>query len=110
MNRDYSEDLPDRNESSIPPQVQWFLSVCELATIYRPWLELNLGSEADNFCEGVVDYWWQHDELKKPTFEMIFHQPFGEKEWKLTDCPEQERIAYQKGAIIGYALAEEYDG
>ena len=107
--RNYGEDLPDRNGSDIPEQVQWFLSLCELANIYRPWLQDrgNLGGERDNFCEGVTTYWWDHDELEEPTFDMLFYKPLSsDKAWQ--GWPSQERIAYQKGAIVGYQLAERF--
>lgn len=106
-NRNYGEDLPDRNDSDVPEQVQWFLSVCELACIYHEWLEDNLGGPRDNFCEGVTDYWWGHDELEEPTFDMLFYKPLDPDEnWQ--GWPSQERIAYQKGAIVGYELAERF--
>lgn len=105
--RNYAEDLPDRNGSDIPEQVQWFLSLCELACIYHPWLQENLGTQKDNFCEGVTDYWWQGNELEEPTFDMLFHKPLDSSEpWQ--GWPSQERIAYQKGAIVGYELARRY--
>lgn len=106
--RDYSEDLPDRTGESIPEQVEWFLSMCELANIYRNWLEDNLGNEKDNFCEGVTDYWWNHDELEEPTFDMILDRGVFEHEKEWVNWPSKERIAYQKGAIVGYELAERY--
>lgn len=106
-NRNYGEDLPDRNGSDIPEQVQWFLSLCELACIYHEWLEDNLGNQKDNFCEGVTDYWWSHDELEEPSFDQLFYRPLDpDEQWQ--GWPSKERFAYQKGAIVGYELAERF--
>jgi hypothetical protein len=101
FDRNYANDLPDRNGSDIPAQVQWFLSVCELACVYQPWLQKHIGSGKDKFCEGVTDYWWDYDELEEPSLDMVFNIGRVRE-------PSQERIAYQKGAIVGYELAERY--
>lgn len=106
----YANKLPDRSDTDIPQEVQWFLSVCELATVYRPWLEVNMGGPVDNFCEGVVDYYWQGEEFEEPTFSMLFDDGlFGQTE-DIGNWPSAERIAFQKGAIVGYKLQEKYDG
>jgi hypothetical protein len=97
--RDCAETLPDRNDSDIPEQVQWFLSLCELANIWYEWMDENMDTERGKFCEGVVDYWWNSDMIE-PTMDMI--------QGKHTLPPDDERIAYQKGAIIGYELAERF--
>lgn len=103
--KNYAEGMPDRNDTDIPERVQWFLSVCELAHVYHEWLEQQIGTQKDSFCNGVVDYWWDHDTLEEPTFDMLFN-PLVDN--PAHDWPTQERIAYQKGAIVGYQLAEEY--
>lgn len=98
-NRNYADDLPDRNGSDIPEQVQWFLSLCELANIWHEWLDDHIETERSHFCEGVIDYWWNND-MVEPTMDML------QDDYYLP--PDDERIAYQKGAIVGYELAERF--
>lgn len=89
--------LPDRNHTDIPQQVQFFLSVCEVATISHRYQSVHLEEPQTNFCKGVVDYWWEsNDDLVEPTLEQLWRDPFD------------KRIAYQKGAMVGYLLREEF--
>lgn len=105
-NPNIARDLPDRNGSDIPPQVQWFLSMCETAVIWYRYVDLHHGEPQDKFCQGVVDYWWG-DTLEEPTFEMLFKRhPFSDEQW--SGWPSYERFCYQQGAIVGYELKERF--
>lgn len=104
---DLTEWLPDRNDSDIPENVQWVLSLAEMAVGWDKYAREHMGEEQDRFFEGVVDYWWEYEDLEEPTFEQLFRtNPFNDKSWQ--GWPSQERIAYQKGAIVGYELAERF--
>jgi len=97
--RDCTEYLPDRNDTDIPENIQWFLSVCELANIWYGWIDRNLDTEKSEFCEGVVDYWWNSDMIA-PTMDMVTDKHRLPR--------DEKRIAYQKGAILGYELAKRF--
>lgn len=99
--------LPDRNATDIPESVQWFLSVCEVAIAWERYARDHMGEEQDRFCRGVVDYWWDYEDMNEPHFGMIFQKPLDSHDrWK--GWPSKREFAYQKGAIVGYKLAEEY--
>lgn len=100
--------LPDRNGSNLPRQVQFFLSLCEASMASHRYQEKHLEETQTKFCEGVVDYWWDdNDDLVEPTLEDLWKDPFDSSEtWQR--WPSQNRIAYQKGAIVGYQLSERY--
>lgn len=99
--------LPEHDES-LPHQVRFFLLLCETATASERYQRMHLEEPQTKFCEGVVDYWWDdNDDLVEPTLEDLWKDPFDSREphqrW-----PTQERVAYQKGAIIGYQLSERF--
>lgn len=96
--------LPDRNHTDIPQGVQFFLSLCEAATISHRYQDWYLEEPQTYFCEGVVDYWWD-EELVEPTWEMLFRQDLS---GELHGMPPHSRFCYQQGAIVGYQLREEY--
>lgn len=98
MKNDIHASLPDRNSSEIPENVQWLLSICEMTSIYRHWLDKNMNTEADQFCNGLSDYWWDYEVLDEPHFGML----------SAVEKQNNERVAYQNGAIIGYELADLY--
>lgn len=101
-----AEVLPDRNDSDIPQQVQWFLSVCEAAVASYRWGKEHYDSPAFHFTAGVVDYWWE-DDLIEPRFEMLFRRPLDPDErWE--GFPSYKRFCYQQGAKVGYQLREQY--
>jgi len=104
-----SDLLPDRRDSDLPPQVQFFLSVVEAAMASHRYQAKHLDEPQTYFCEGVLDYWWQdNEELVEPRFEQLFRRPLREDgEWE--GYPSHKRFCYQQGAILGYQLSEQYE-
>lgn len=100
-----AEELPDRSDTDIPPQVRYVLSVAEMATGWSEWQREHHDEPRAYFCEGLFDY-WHEVELEEPTWEMIFLTDL--ESGKLYGMSSYQRFCYQQGAILGYRLREEY--
>lgn len=101
--------LPDRSDSDIPPQVQYFLSICETAVASERWSHEKSGTPQYKFVEGVLDHWWG-DGMVEPYWEQLFVTDLSKNEEKFRrqPLPSVEQFAYHQGAIVGYLLREEY--
>lgn len=88
--------LPEYKEEALPPQVHYFISVCETAVAYSD------GDVEDKpeirFCEGVFDYWHAGDHVAPP--------PDSEEAKRVWEDFDE---VYNAGAHIGWSLYQEFD-
>lgn len=108
MSHKYYSSLFTPREMDLPQRVHGFLRVCELACAWYEWQDRRGDEPVAHFCDGVVTYWWDYETLREPSFDQLFNRPLDPDE-KWSGWPSRERFAYQKGAIVGYQLREEFD-
>lgn len=103
-----AQTLPDRTDSELPPQVQWFLSVIETAVASDSWNRRHEAEPVCSFVVGVFDYWWD-SEVEKPSWGDIFILELDGSPRYEDYIPRYEQFCYQQGAIVGWHLSEKFD-
>jgi hypothetical protein len=91
----------------MPQGAKILITVASGYSRYSSALGISDLDQAGSFYSGLYEYWNEHQYLVEPHFGMLFDEPF-EDDVKWGGWPSKERFAYQKGAIIGYTLAEAY--